>query len=162
MSESIGILREAWGPRFWQVYHTMAECSGFFTDIISSQDEGEIWIQLLKLQANIMPCKICQEHYLEWLLSHMVERVRYLKGEERRRWLRHWLWSCHEAINRMNKKSTPNEEDLPSLFPKRSVQKEIVELGTMFTSAMEKRLINVEDVLRWRQLMTRLRNLYGV
>lgn len=158
----ITVLRESWGPRFWRLLHTLAECSGTVGDLLSSRDEAELWILVLKLQANVMPCKVCKEHYNEWLSTHAVERVRYLEGADRYSWVRHWLWSCHENVNRMNGKSTPAEEDLPSLYPRRSVQKEIVELGTMFQLAVEKRLLNVEDTLRWRQVLSRLRALYSI
>jgi hypothetical protein len=158
----ITVLRESWGPRFWRIFHTLAECSGTLADLLSSRDEAEVWILLLKLQANVMPCKICKEHYTDWLSTHAVERVRYLEGQERREWLRHWFWACHEHVNRMNGKPTPPEEDLPNLYPRRSIQKEIVELGTMFQLAVEKRLLSVDDTLRWRQLLSRLRAMYGV
>ena len=140
----------------------MAEQSGELKDKIQRQDEAEAWILLLKTQANIMPCAICKTHYSEWIVNHAVERVRYLEGEERRTWLRHWLWSCHENVNRMNGKNTPAEEELPALYPRRSIQKEIVELGTMFHTAMNKQLIKLEDVQKWRQAMSRLRGMYGI
>ncbi len=159
---SIGVLREAWGPRFWRIFHTMAECSGEQPDSVQRRDEAEAWILVLKTQAHVMPCAICKTHYSEWLLNHAVERIRYLEGEERRSWLRHWLWACHEQVNRMNGKSTPPEEDLPSLYPRRSIQKEIVELGTMFHTALNRQLLKLEDVQRWRQAIARLRALYGL
>jgi len=55
-----------WGPKFWKILHTFAECSGGLQNQILRNDEADIWKILLKTQAFVMPCPRCRDHYLEY------------------------------------------------------------------------------------------------
>jgi bisphosphoglycerate-dependent phosphoglycerate mutase len=98
----IGLLREAWGPRFWKVLHVLAEHSGNQINQITSNDEVDAWILLLKTQAFVMPCALCKQHYLEWYGQQKLDGLKEYVGEKRRDWLRKWLWGCHKRVNEMN------------------------------------------------------------
>jgi hypothetical protein len=161
-AKQIGLVREAWGPRFWSILHRLAELSGNQKVDIMVNDEAEAWIVFLKAQALVMPCIMCKDHYQEWLTSHRPERVRFLFGEERRQWLRHWLWGCHDRVNQLTNKISPPEEELPNLYEKRSIQKEIVELGMMFQLALSKGLLKHEDIVRWKHVVARIRTMTGI
>ncbi len=160
--KQIGLSREAWGPRFWSILHRLAERSGTQEGPILNNDEADAWGILLRTQAFVMPCQLCKEHYLEWFNSHKPDRLRFLTGQERRIWLRHWLWGCHDRVNRTTNKPSPPEDELPLLYPKQSIQKEIVELGMMYQLAQSKELLKHDDIVRWKQTMARLRAMYGI
>lgn len=158
----IGLLREAWGPRFWKVLHVLAERSGNQTDQITSNDEVDAWFLLLKIQAFVMPCTLCKQHYLEWYKEQKLEGLKEFVGEKRRDWLRKWLWGCHKRVNEMNKKLTPPLETINEMYKKQTIEKEYKELLTMFQAAFNQQQLKSEDVHRWKTAVSRLRSMYGL
>ena len=160
--KQIGLSREAWGPRFWKVLHTLTELSGNQTNQISSNDEADTWIILLKAQAFVMPCALCKQHFLEWLHGKRPETLRTLVGQARRDWLRSWLWGCHDRVNAMNQKKSPDIGVLPEMYRKQSIEKPVRELIGMFQQAMNTQQLRSEDVAKWKKSLAMLRNMYGV
>ncbi len=158
----IGMLKEAWGPRFWLILHTLAELSGNQTTTILSNDEADAWILLLKSQTFVMPCQACKEHYLEWQKGNRYTHLRNIVGNERKLWIRKWLWGCHNRVNEMTGKSSPELEELSNLYPKKNIGIEFQELNTMFTMAVTMQKLKSEDVIRWKRILLRLRIMYGV
>ncbi len=158
----IGLLKEAWGPRFWRILHTFAECSGSQTNPILESDEAEAWIVFIKSQTFVMPCAVCKSHFLEWQKTNRIEKIRSQKGLFRRAFLRQWLWNCHKNVNDLNRKESPTLEEIELLYPKKSIEKELAELSTMFQQAITTQQLKPEDVRRWKQVVARLRIMYGV
>jgi hypothetical protein len=158
----IGLTREAWGPRFWKILHTLAEKSGSQNTPIQSNDEADAWILLLKLQTFVMPCALCRKHFQEWHTSHRVDGLRKIMGEERQKWLREWLWGCHKRVNDLAQKESPDLKDLPELYSKKSIEKEFKELLTMFPAAINQQQLKLEDIHRWKASLAKLRVLYGI
>jgi hypothetical protein len=156
------LARESWGPQFWSILHTFAECSGEQTNIVLDIDERTAWHLLLKAQAFVMPCALCRQHYNEWLLGHRVGIVESLKGGDRNHWLRTWLYECHASVNRLNGTESPPFDMLPDLYPRRSIDSALKKVTEMFQKALEQRVLKPEDISRWRQQVIRLRIIYGV
>jgi hypothetical protein len=158
----IGLSREAWGPRFWKILHVLAEHSGNQNNQITSNDEVDGWILLLKSQTFVMPCALCKQHYIEWTKQQKLDRLKELIGEQRRDWIRNWLWGCHKRVNEMNQKETPPLENLKDMYKKQSIEKEFKELLTMFQAAFNQQQLKYEDVNRWKTAVIRLRAMYGL
>ena len=156
----IGLSRDAWGPRFWKILHTLAECSGEQSTQIQMNDEADAWQILLRIQAHVMPCILCKDHYLEWHRTHKTDGLRSMQGDERKAWLRKWIWGCHNRVNLMNQKISPLLEELPSLFKRVPVEKEMKELSSMFQLALLKQTLHAENITRWKQTVSRLRLMY--
>jgi hypothetical protein len=161
-AKTIGLPREAWGPRFWKILHTLAECSGSYTNTILNNDEIDAWCILLKSQYYVMPCALCQQHYGKWLLSHKLDELKKTPVTERRNAIRTWLWACHSAVNTTNEKPSPSLEEMAVMYPKQSIEKEIVELNSMFQIALNKRKLKLDDIGRWKLVIRRLRSMYGL
>lgn len=160
--KQIGLGREAWGPRFWTILHTMAEQSGNQNNLIMNNDEADAWILLLKAQPFVMPCALCKQHYLEYLKIHRPDKLRSILGEERRNWLREWVWNCHDRINKMNNKESPNISTLVSLYPKKSIEKQVRELYLMFQLAVTMYQLKLEEIGKWKNALSKLRTMYGI
>jgi hypothetical protein len=158
----IGLMREAWGPRFWKILHVLAEHSGNQNNQITSNDEVDCWILLLKSQAFVMPCALCKQHYLEWIKQQKFDGLKEFVGEQRRDWIRKWLWECHKRVNEMNQKETPPLETLRDMYNKQTIEKEYKELVTMFQAAFNQQKLKSEDVNRWKSAFSRLRSMYGI
>lgn len=159
---NIGLSREAWGPRFWKILHTLAECSGQQHTQIENNDEADAWQTLLKTQAHVMPCSLCKDHYLEWFRTHKLDGLRGLVGEERQQFLRRWLWGCHNRVNLTNQKISPEIDTLPFLYKRVPIEKEMKELSSMFQLALQKQSLHAEDITRWKQTLSRLRVMYRI
>jgi hypothetical protein len=153
----IGLKRDAWGPRFWKILHTLAEGSGRQANLLSSNDEADQWMIFLKAQAFVMPCTLCKKHYLQWYAAHRPDHLRSLIGEERRRWLRSWFWGCHDSVNEINQKGSPPLDTLSELYPLVSIEKEYREIIGMFQLAHNTQKLKPEDTQRWRSALARLR-----
>lgn len=157
--------RSTWGPLFWKVLHTCSECVGYQTDHILSSDEAEAWIALLKAQQGVMPCAVCRQHYGEWLRTHRVERLRDIHGFVRYEWLQKQLWDLHESVNKRADPPTNGKvtlKDLPALYPRSNLHKELYELGRMFTWGLEAQQLKSEEIHRWKAAIARLRVMYGL
>jgi len=158
----IGLSREAWGPRFWKILHTLAECSGQQKTSVQSNDEADAWSFLIKAQAFVMPCALCKQHFLEFQKRNPIGNLRTLQGEGRKQRIRSWLWECHKRVNELNNKQSPSLQQLLELYPKQSIEKEVREIVTMFQLAHTLQHLKPEDTHRWRQYLARLRILYGI
>lgn len=154
--------RGYWGPLFWNVLHTLAECSGQFTTPTEEVDETECWKIVLRLQASVMPCPLCKQHYLEYYMDNKINNLGDIKGVTRRQFLREWIWKCHDRVNEMNQKSSPPLIECASLYRKKSIDKKIELLYLMFESALSKQQLHLEDVTRWKSTINKLRKMYGI
>lgn len=158
----MSLLREWWGPRFWKILHTLAECSGSMNSTILSNDEAELWKILLKIQGFVMPCTLCKNHYLEWYRIHGINTIGILQGEQRRKFIRHWLLSCHNNVNITTQKPELSEENLSELYKKESISVLMKDIYEMFRIALERSHLKIEDVNRWKHAVVRLRLLYSI
>ena len=153
--------RETWGPTFWSILHTLAEYSGITTSILA-HDEADVWTMLLKVQAFVMPCDLCKQHYNEWKVNHRIQNLRLLNGPERKEFIRNWLWECHDSVNKKNEKVSISKEELEVLYTKEKFAENVLSIMEMFSVALERSLLKRDDIHRWRLCVTRLRILYGI
>jgi hypothetical protein len=158
----IGLQREAWGPRFWRILHTLAERSGKQTTDLESNEEADSWTNLLRAQAFVMPCDLCKQHYLAWIVNYKINPLRGLLGEDRRLYLRLWLWACHDNVNRINGKQSPSVSELQDKFGRHAIERDVLDLDKMFRIAIEKQSLMAADISRWKNALTRLRLMYSL
>jgi len=158
----MSLLREYWGPNFWMILHTLAEYSGSIQNINLSNDEADAWSVLLKYQGFVMPCTLCKKHYMEFKLRNPVKNLRELKGDLRKTYLRNWLWTCHDNVNKQSQKESPSEDVLEGIYSKKSIKQEVENIYKMFQSALERSQLQRDDIKRWKASIIRLQLLYGL
>lgn len=154
--------RSYWGPRFWKVLHTLAQCSGNLQNPTMRNDEADLWKMLLKTQSFVMPCALCKQHYLEYKLNVPLLELRNLSNPDRKYFLTNWLWKCHSNVNTQAQKESPPEETLSDLYPLQSIRNEVNELILMFNLALQRSQLQREDTQRWKTCLARLQILYGL
>ena len=159
---NVSLDRLWWGPKFWKVLHTLAECSGGLQSPILQNDEADIWKILLKAQGFVMPCLQCKDHYLKYRLYNSIPDLRKIINQERKKFLTHWLWECHTRVNRETQKESLPEEELGQLYMNRTIRSDIEELYSMFTIGLQQKQLQREDTHRWKMCITRLQILYGL
>ena len=158
----MSLSRESWGPKFWKILHTLAESSGLIGSPILSDDEADSWELLLKAQAFVMPCVLCRNHYISYKSTRKIPNLRELQGEDRRDFLRKWFWSCHNNVNMITQKNILPIEDLPILYNKQNINESYNDICLMLSIAMQRSQVKLDDVKRWKNLVTRLRMLYNI
>ena len=109
-----------------------------------------------------MPCTLCKNHYLEWYRIHGINTIGILQGEQRRKFIRHWLLSCHNNVNITTQKPELSEENLSELYKKESISVLMKDIYEMFRIALERSHLKIEDVNRWKHAVVRLRLLYSI
>jgi len=158
----MSLLREWWGPRFWKILHTLAESSGSMTSPVLANDEADLWTILIKAQGFVMTCALCKNDYNNWRLTHKLVDLRTLKNGNLKNYLRTWLFNCHNAVNARNNKLVFTEKELITLYKKESISEPVKDIYEMFRVALERSQLQPEDVNRWKNVLTRLRILYGI
>jgi hypothetical protein len=154
--------KQFWGPAFWTILHTFAECILTTKNTILSNDEAEGWIHLLKNQQHVMPCALCSKHYSDWLKQHNFTSIRTLKNEERADWIQIRLYELHQHVNTLNSTLNITREELKYEYPRRRLDDEYALCCEMFKLALERHLLKPDDIHRWKTSFLRLRALYGV
>ena len=104
-----------WGPLLWRVLHGLAERIGSCTALFFN-DERLTWTHLLTLTGEILPCELCREHYKKWIKANPIHDIKLLKGTELREFIRKWLWSLHDNIDKNLGKPSIDYTDLPILY----------------------------------------------
>jgi len=158
----MSLQREDWGPKFWFILHTLAECSGSVSHPILANDEADNWTILLKIQAFVMPCALCKQHYLTWKMNHPLPDLRLVKGSERKSILSLWLWNCHNSVNQQNQKEIFTQELLQTTYTRQSIKQTLQEIVIMLKNALERSLLKSEDIKRWKTSLVHLQMLYGL
>jgi len=158
----MSLSRESWGPKFWKILHTLAENSGSIVSPILAIDEADTWELLLKNQAFVMPCVLCRDHYINYKSTRRIPNLRELQGEDRRDFLRKWLWSCHNNVNMITHKNILPIEDLPILYNNKNIVDTYNDICLMLSIAMQRSQLKLDDVKRWKTIVTRLRMLYSI
>lgn len=170
MSEEDGVAskppklsRKSWGPLFWTLLHTLAECVGYEKDAITERDEAEAWILLLQAQPFVMPCQVCRTHLKEYLRIHRIEKLRDTRGASRYGWIQSYIFELHEHVNRLTQNMSSFTKDmLPDAYPHRKLTANLSAIQDMFQTAFDTQQLKPEDVHRWKMALARLRGLYGV
>lgn len=91
-----------WGPALWRILHTFAEQigkRGSAGDHIWHHQEYELWMALLGVLSESMPCVSCQTHYSGYIrATPYTDAFAVGMGERRRVAVRTWLWTLHNNV----------------------------------------------------------------
>ena len=91
-----------WGPALWRILHTFAEQigkRGSAGDHIWHHQEYELWMALLGVLSESMPCVSCQTHYSGYIrATPYTDAFAVGMGESRRVAVRTWLWTLHNNV----------------------------------------------------------------
>lgn len=98
-----------WGPGTWKLLHCVAEMYPEKPD----KECQKKHTKFLRLLGELLPCSVCQQHYLDMLRENPPEP--HLRSKES---FRAWLNERHNEVNkRLNKPIVPIEQ-LDKILPK--------------------------------------------
>lgn len=157
------LTREYWGPIFWKLFHSLAEYSGSFKDVVRNDDELFAWTNIMKYQHEIMPCALCCNHFRDYVRKQPLLAMKALRGLERKTFLRSWVYNIHCEVNQ--RKQVPNPvayDSLEGMYKGQKVGDNIKQLESMMDYAVEKKQAQFTSVIQWKNNIAKLRGLYGI
>ena len=107
-----------WGPALWRILHTFAERVGKRGSSEGHQHEYELWMALLGVLSESMPCSSCQSHYSGYKHANpYTDAFAIDGGEPRRVAVRTWLWTLHNNIRtRKGQNTILSLEAIPFIY----------------------------------------------
>ena len=66
-----------WGPVFWKILHSVSERVGANPIKTLQADELQYYQNFLKQLANVLPCKLCLNHYTIYYKKHYNKKLQY-------------------------------------------------------------------------------------
>jgi hypothetical protein len=99
---------EFWGPPAWKFLHIVALA---YPDNPTQQDK-ENYKQFYTLIKDVLPCKLCGEHYGQNLLNHPLND-KVLSSKEN---LLHWTIDIHNEVNKLNNKTVYDYKEATQLI----------------------------------------------
>ena len=85
-------IAKSWGPYAWYTFHILS-----FSHDTKLIKHYHTFFELLK---NLIPCHICQNHYI-WQISRTRTSIGENCSDQER--MSHWLINMHNNVNRMNR-----------------------------------------------------------
>lgn len=157
---AVSLDRSSWGPLFWTILHTFAEHTGKFKDTVRNNDEANYWKQLLKYQGLVMPCATCRTHFNSAFRSMNYSEFIKKNGEERRTWIKTWLWNLHNTINQQSQKPLFEYDTLSNIYNQKHLKPHYNNLITMFQKGTQMGQLQSEHVQMWKTTFQYLSSLY--
>jgi hypothetical protein len=143
-SPSINFTPSNWGPTFWKVIHTLVERTGFKSDIYQDADEKHLWLFLIKLLGEILPCYQCRTHYNEYYIMNHPTSIINKTYSERRDGLRVWFYNLHLKTPKLSDCPVPTLEELPTMYSLSviDIENEIKVMVSLLTSAVNQGVVS--------------------
>jgi hypothetical protein len=111
----------AWGPLLWRILHGMAERIDTSAPLFI-KDERMVWVQLLNTTGEILPCEECRRHYKSWITLKPILAINTLSGTALREFVRSWLWSLHDTVDKSTGKPSIEYSELGILYANTNVE----------------------------------------
>ena len=102
------LLKNQWGPSAWHFLHAIA----FKYPEQPSPTERAAAKKFFESLGHLLPCKSCNEHYLEFLKGHPV-------AVGSRKALARWVHRLHNRVNSKNGKATVPYDAVHAMYHRR-------------------------------------------
>ncbi len=151
-----------WGPYAWTILHALAEKTTRIVYPLYENDERRAWIELLKATGPMLPCEECRGHYQTWLEAHPVTSIKTMPYSQLREWIRTWLWTLHEDVNRRLEKASFAYADLTNKYGSGSISWTFKTFELVEKRAIEQQGVNLKAWLEWVKHYRTLTSVYGI
>ena len=148
-----------WGPNAWELLHGLAERVGNQTSPVLIRDEqNEIRITLRNFWA-LLPCKLCQTHYREWLQKYPPEAFTKKSGGYLQDDMRDWVFRLHEDVNQRREViSGISVESLSERYAAVTIRANATKLKGMYQRGIQLRIFKPDEwKMAWKHLDLLLR-----
>lgn len=115
-----------WGPRVWRIFHTLAEYS-------DRRDVSHLWLNLMRITAQTMPCAKCRTHLAEYLRTHTMFRSSpTLSPKDIQSNIKRDLYVLHNAVNARNKTPQFDFEQLAQTYGNKPRPERLYEVQLLY------------------------------
>jgi hypothetical protein len=98
---------EIWGPKAWFFLHTIT----FNYPEHPSENDKQIYKSFFNSLTDVLPCKVCANHYKENILNNPIDD--HLDNKDN---LVKWLIHLHNEVNESNSKATMNYDEVMNYY----------------------------------------------
>lgn len=149
-----------WGPILWRYLHALTEQLGN-----GNNEEEADGIQIIfKMLPLVIPCRQCQKHASDYILSHPLPRLRDLRGSALRNAARQWLFLFHTAVREDNNQPVivSTLQDCQNLHANGTITKaEYTQFIHCVASATRNGWVKLENWRKWYGVSEKLRQTMG-
>lgn len=153
-----------WGPILWRYLHSLAEKLGYRNNPQESTEEAEYIFSVLKLLPLILPCRQCQKHAADYMLTHQLPPLKELRGSYLRDAVREWLFLFHNAVREQNDQPLmlATIQECQTMYENAFItQGQYTQFIHCVATALRNGWVKIENWRRWYNNSERLRNLLG-
>lgn len=147
-----------WGPQFWKVLHCLAARVGNVSNTI--KDQSTDFFCVINYLGKVLPCKICQRHYTDYLHKHRITWSRTFKdGRELRMLIQKWLFELHNYIRLTNEHEIQVKtiEECTALYSScRVSESDIQPIVDAVSNAVKIGIVKYDEAKRWLTCFRRL------
>jgi len=143
-----------WGPYLWKILHTISENLGKNTNKLLQIDELQNFQNILKQISNVLPCKLCTNHYKKYYFKNKKD----IKYDELKDYAKKYFYNLHEEVNQDNHKESFHYDNLITYnSSKEELQIIIKNLETLFKKYISINLLNGNNVREFFKTLIILR-----
>ena len=139
-----------WGPLLWTALHALAERSGKPTTPMFGEDERRAWISLFNMTGDIIPCKVCKEHFQDYFREHPINELKMIPLFQMHEWIRDWFWTVHNWVNETLKKPQFDKDDLAITYGSMDIRKNLKQLEEPMKRAIVLSGYNAKKFAEWK------------
>jgi len=146
-----------WGPIFWKMMHALAERVGT-TPLPGLQgDELRSWKIILATLPKVIACQDCKIHLTAYITNNPVNIPD--KYSELREYIRTYLYSLHEDVNRRLQKPSFNKNDLTKIYKGENLKQIFDVVNVIVRRSI---LATAIPILSWTNWSSQIRTLIGI
>jgi len=149
-----------WGSLLWKIIHICSENLGKHTKIILQKDEIMYYNQFQRKLANIIPCKVCKQHYKKYMIH--IKDVSY---EEYKIYGKKYYYNLHKEINDEKQIDSIKYEDLDNIYGKinyKTMDGYVKQLNNLYLKYLNLNYINSIDYKEFQRSLSMLRHIINI
>ena len=151
-----------WGPLVWRILHGLAERSGKQTVVSLQNDERRLWLSMLKIMEQMLPCDTCRSHYASWTKTYPYASVSTIPYGTLRDFIRKWLFDLHNDVNSRTGKEAFLFENLEDMYLQIPITASWKQLEPIINVAISLNGISLMPWRKWLGFIRSLQGLYGI
>lgn len=150
-----------WGSLLWKIIHTCCENLGKHSKTILQTDEKMYFNVFQKKLANIIPCKVCKLHYIQYM-KNIKDNIEY---NDFKKYGKEYYYNLHKEINIEKSVESLEYDDLKNIYgiiKYNDMNKLVKELNNLFLKYLILQYIKSSDYKEFQRCLSILRHIIDI
>ena len=150
-----------WGSILWKILHTCCENLGKHSKQILQNDEIMYFNILQRKLANILPCKVCKLHYLQYM-KNIKDNVIY---NDFKTYGKQYYYNLHKEINEEKLTESIEYDNLKNIYgiiKYNDMNIFVKELNNLYLKYLMLRYVNINDYKEFQRCLSKLRHIIDI